>query len=117
VAVFVDAKNFLPKIGTVALLRGVVMHGFADDVILNKYATPASADLKGSGSGSVSLAESLFPEQDWFITDPERLVEMGFDVSSVRTWWEERERSRRKEQFWKQVAKYKGRVIIGNVPT
>jgi hypothetical protein len=101
VAVFVDAKNFLPKIGTVALLRGVVMHRFADDVILNKYATPASADPKGSGSGSVSLAESLFPEQDWFITDPEKLMEMGFDVSSVRTWWEERERSRRKEQFGK----------------
>jgi hypothetical protein len=101
VAVFVDAKNFLPKVGTVALLRGVVMHRFADDVILNKYTTPASADLKGSGSGSgsVSLAESLFPEQDWFITDPETLVEMGFDVSAVRTWWEERERSRRKEQF------------------
>ncbi|KAK5467179.1 hypothetical protein LTS15_000150 [Exophiala xenobiotica] len=101
VAVFVDAKNFLPKIGTVALLRGVVMHRFADDVILNKYATPASADPKGSGSGSVSLAESSFPEQDWFITDPEKLMEMGFDVSSVRTWWEERERSRRKEQFGK----------------
>ncbi|KAK5323937.1 hypothetical protein LTR93_004722 [Exophiala xenobiotica] len=84
VAVFVDAKNFLPKVGTVALLRGVVMHRFADDVILNKYATPASADLKGSGSGSVGdLAQLLFPEQDWFITDPETLVEMGFDVSSL----------------------------------
>ncbi|KAK5265408.1 hypothetical protein LTR96_009311 [Exophiala xenobiotica] len=118
VAVFVDAKNFLPKIGTVALLRGVVMHRFADDVILNKYAnTPNTpTDLKGRGSDG-DLAQLLFPEQDWFITDPEILVEVGFDVSSVTTWWEERERSRRKENFWKTVAKFKGRVIIGNVPT
>lgn len=36
-AVFVDATSFLPRVGTVALLRGVVMQRCQNDVILNKY--------------------------------------------------------------------------------
>ena len=94
VAVFVDAKTFMPKVGTVAFLRDVVMQRFGDEVILNKYAaTPTDLNR-----GSDSLGECSSEEREWFITDSMRLVEMGFDVSSVRTWWEERERSRRKEQ-------------------
>ncbi len=89
VAVFVDAKEFMPKVGTVALLRGVVMQRFGDEVILNRYGTPAHLNESDLGERS--------SEQDWFVTDSKRLMEMGFDVSSVRTWWEERERSRRKE--------------------
>ncbi|KAI1627947.1 hypothetical protein EDD37DRAFT_286982 [Exophiala viscosa] len=76
-AVYVDAKNFLPEVGTIALLQGVVMQRFGDDIILNKYATPI--DDKADHNRC-----------DWFVTDEELLIRMGFDMLTMRGWWQER---------------------------
>ncbi|KAL2415799.1 hypothetical protein ABEF95_012273 [Exophiala dermatitidis] len=87
VAVFVNAKNFIPKPGTVALLKDVVMQRCGDDVILNKYASFGSR-MKDDSSES--------PDQDhgkgcgWFISDQQKLLELGFDVHGIKKWWQER---------------------------
>lgn len=82
VAVFVDAKDFMPATGTVALLRGVVMQTFGDDIILNKYAAhPNFPD---------TTVDKDPDEKNWFVTDQKKLNELGFDVKSVKTWWDER---------------------------
>ncbi|KAL2432250.1 hypothetical protein ABEF95_004169 [Exophiala dermatitidis] len=88
VAIFVDAKNFMPKPGTVALLKDVVMQRCGDDVILNKYAS------FGSRTKDVS---SESPDQDhsgecssWFISDEQKLLQLGLDVHRMKKWWQER---------------------------
>ena len=73
-AVYIDAKTFFPAAGTIALFRGVVMHKFGKEVILNAY-----APLKDK------------PESEkWYVDDEVTLVEMGFDVKGMRAWWEHR---------------------------
>ena len=49
-AVYCDAAKFLPKQGTIALFRGIVMQKFGGEVILNAY---ASLKEKGEGGGVV----------------------------------------------------------------
>ncbi|KAK4938872.1 hypothetical protein LTR10_020778 [Elasticomyces elasticus] len=83
VAVYIDARNFLPEVGTIALLRGVVMQRFGDDIILNKYAT-----LAGQADHS---------SKDWFVTDKDTLMQMGFNVFGMRSWWQDRLRSSKKD--------------------
>ncbi|KIX02580.1 uncharacterized protein Z518_08521 [Rhinocladiella mackenziei CBS 650.93] len=85
VAVFIDAKNFFPRVGTVALFRDVVMHRWEDDIILNKYASPKP------GHEDDQVAE------EWFISDEKRLEEMGFDVAGMRAWWAEKRREKKGE--------------------
>lgn len=78
VAVFVDAKQFLPKVGTVALFRGVTMHRWQDEVILNAY---------------VGLKEWDSVEgEKWFVDDEKVLLELGYEstVRGLKTWWEEK---------------------------
>lgn len=71
VAIYVDAKDFLPEVGTVALFRGVTMQRWEGEVILNAY-----ANLKDCG-------------EEWFVTGEETLEEMGHDVKGLRRWWAE----------------------------
>ncbi|KAK5062775.1 hypothetical protein LTR84_004850 [Exophiala bonariae] len=71
VAIFVDAKNFMPEIGTVALFRGVTMQKWEGEPILNAY-----ANLKECG-------------EEWFITADETLKAMGHDVIGMKRWWAE----------------------------
>jgi hypothetical protein len=78
-AVFVDAKSFRPEVGTVALFKGVTMQRWEGEVILNKYA--------GSKGGSEKIEE-----KDWFVSDPDTLKSIGYDVQGMRAWWEERKR-------------------------
>lgn len=79
-AVFVDARAFLPKVGTIALFRGVVMQRWQGEVILNKYASNVGA---AAGAGEEE-------EEDWFVSDEQVLLGMGFDVPGMRLWWEKR---------------------------
>ena len=74
VAVYVDAKSFLPVPGTIALFRGIVMQKFGREVILNAYAT-----LKDKAEN-----------EKWYIDDEQVLEAMGFDVKGMRRWWEDR---------------------------
>lgn len=79
VAVFVDARKFLPQVGTVALFRGLTMHRWEGEVILNAYVS-----LKGRKG-----------EDAWFVDDPITLTQLGFDVEGMRGWWEARRKKRK----------------------
>ncbi|KEF59201.1 uncharacterized protein A1O9_04045, partial [Exophiala aquamarina CBS 119918] len=70
-AVYVDAKAFVPEVGTLALFQGVTMQRWEGEVILNAY-----AKLKDSG-------------EEWFVSDCGKLEEMGFDVHGLKSWWAE----------------------------
>lgn len=78
VAVFVDAKKFLPKAGTVALFRGVTMHRWQDEVILNAYV-------------GLKQWESVEGEK-WFVDDEKVLLELGYEstVGELKAWWVEK---------------------------
>lgn len=71
-AVYVDAKEFLSEVGTIALFRGVTMQRWEGEVILNAYA---------------NLKDGV---EEWFVSDGGRLEEMGFDVSEMKRWWAQR---------------------------
>lgn len=78
-AVYVEARSFLPAPGTIALFRGIVMQKFRDEVILNAYG---------------GLKEK--PEEEkWFIDDERVLEGMGLDVMGLRRWWDEKVSSKR----------------------
>lgn len=81
-AVYANAQKFKPKIGTVALFRGVVMQRWEGEVILNAYAR------KGEREEAVGDEEK--GGNAWYVGDEERLVEMGYDVRSMKEWWVER---------------------------
>jgi hypothetical protein len=81
-AVYDNAQKFKPKIGTVALFRGVVMQRWEGEVILNAYAR------KGEQEEAVGDEEK--GGNAWYVDDEERLVEMGYDVRSMKEWWVER---------------------------
>lgn len=71
IAIYVDARDFMPEVGTVALFRGVTMQRWEGEVILNAY-----ANLK-------DLAEK------WFVTGDEALEQMGCNVVGLKRWWAE----------------------------
>lgn len=77
VAVFCDAANFRPRVGTVALFRGLTLQRIgAEEVILNAY-------------------ERLMREETkWFEDDELVLQSEGWDVWGMRRWWEGRSRDR-----------------------
>ena len=108
VAVFRDARNFKPVVGTVALLRDLTMQRWQGEVILNKYAAGLASAAPGVGVGGgddtgsrARAAEDASggrqsgggdaEQEEWFIDDPVRLRRMGFDVEGMRNWWAERE--------------------------
>lgn len=88
VAVYCDAANFRPRVGTRALLTGVVMQRtVGGEVILNAYERLMRED-------GPSRAR-------WFEDDERVLEERGWDVEGMRAWWEQREREREnKSRSW-----------------
>jgi hypothetical protein len=90
-AVYIEAKDFNPDRGTIALLQGVVVQRCGPGIgevheshMLNAYANlPAKLKEKGI-------------ETPWLITDRSALEEMGLDekVEQLEEWWEEREMKR-----------------------
>ncbi|ETI22264.1 hypothetical protein G647_06337 [Cladophialophora carrionii CBS 160.54] len=95
VAVFVDALAFLPEVGTPALFRGLVMNRVrnGEDVILNRY--PLKVDSQKAKGRALGDADSKGAEEDWFISDEWKLIEMGYDVEHMKQWWHERNASRK----------------------
>ena len=90
VAVFRDAHNFKPKVGTVALLRDLTMQRWEGEIILNKYAGFASAGARrkdGEGGKGDDGVEAQ--EEPWLVDDEIELREMGHDVDGMRAWWEQ----------------------------
>jgi hypothetical protein len=81
-AVYDNARKFKPKIGTVALFRGVVMQRWEGEVILNAYARKGERE-EAAGDGKKG-------GNAWYVDDEERLVEMGYDARSLKKWWVER---------------------------
>jgi hypothetical protein len=81
-AVYDNARKFRPKIGTVALFRGVVMQRWEGEVILNAYAR------KGEREEAAGYGER--GGNAWYVDDEERLIEMGYDARSLKEWWVER---------------------------
>ncbi|KAJ9606729.1 hypothetical protein H2200_008738 [Cladophialophora chaetospira] len=89
VAVFVDAINFTPQVGTVALFKGLVMNwvrSSGGDIILNRYPLKVGSQLDALADTNRQGEEG----DEWFVEDEEKLVEMGYDVQSMRNWWAER---------------------------
>lgn len=78
-AVYEDAANFKPVVGTIAFFRGVVMQRWEEEIILNAYARKGRAEQKEGN-------------EEWFVSDEEVLVGMGFDVQGMKEWWEERKK-------------------------
>ena len=78
-AVYVDAQRFLPKVGTVALFRGLTMQKWDGKVILNAYA---------------SLRDGA---EKWYVDSPGELLELGYDADEMKTWWEDRRNRKGKE--------------------
>ena len=77
-AVFVDARDFHPELGTVALFRGVTMQRFGDEVILNAYKTLKDRE----------------EDAEWLVGDVSRLEGEGWDVQGLKAWWRQRQQSR-----------------------
>ena len=71
-----NAQKFKPKIGTVALFRSVVMQRWEGEVILNAYARRGEREEAVGDEGNGGDA--------WYVDDEERLVEMGYDVRSMK---------------------------------
>ncbi|KIW67334.1 hypothetical protein PV04_06597 [Phialophora macrospora] len=95
VSVFVDAAAFLPEVGTVALFKGLVMNRVrtGEDVILNRY--PLKVGSQSVEAGGLEDADKKSMEEDWFISDEKKLIEMGYDVEHMKKWWQERNASRK----------------------
>ncbi len=98
VAVFCDARNFRPAVGTVAVFRGLTLQrigggaGAGDEVILNAY----ERLLRG--------------EEKWFEDDERVLEGQGWDVKGMRAWWEERGRARSSGR--RRMGDATGRVVM-----
>ena len=88
VAVFADATHFLPKVGTVALFRGMIMNWVrsGEDVIMNRYPLKVGSQIDASAKAHTNDEEG----DEWFISDRQQLINMGYDVQSMESWWVER---------------------------
>lgn len=86
-AVYDNAANFKPVVGTMGLFRGVVMQRWEGEVILNAYARKRIEKEKEKERDG---------KEDWFICDEERLGGMGFDIVRMKQWWEEWRRGKGK---------------------
>lgn len=75
VSIFHDAQNFVPKIGTIALFRGLTAQWWEKEVILNAY-------------------EKECMDGEWVLWDEDLLETNGFDVQGLKRWWEQRNRHR-----------------------
>ena len=71
VSIFVNARQFRPKVGTVALFTGLTAQKWDGEVILNAY-------------------ERLCAGKEWFIDDEAVLRAEGFPIDEVKSWWQKR---------------------------
>ncbi|KAK5093928.1 hypothetical protein LTR70_004454 [Exophiala xenobiotica] len=96
VAVYIDAANFKPVAGTLALFRGLVMQRLANgDIILNVYGRLKEQrfdDGPETNASSPVLADpndTRSPNPHWFVTDEAKIRALGhgskFDY--YREWW------------------------------
>ncbi|KAI1914912.1 hypothetical protein LOZ39_000270 [Ophidiomyces ophidiicola] len=69
VSIFVNAEQFCPPVGTVALFRNLKTHEW-EGISLNAYE-------KDCGGG-----------KEWFVSDSGRLKSFGYDVVGIRAWWD-----------------------------
>lgn len=98
VAVYVDAADFKPVAGTIALFRGLVMQRLANgDIILNAYGRLKEQRFADNTVKTGSTAEDPATDQGqlddkfshWFITDPDRVRALGYGgkMDYYREWW------------------------------
>lgn len=101
VAVYIDAANFKPVAGTLALFRGVVMQRLASgDIILNIYGRLKEQrfdDGPETNAGSPVIADSndtRSPNTHWFITDEAKIRALGYGskFDYYREWWNAKHR-------------------------
>jgi hypothetical protein len=78
-AIFINAKNFLPELGTVALFRGITMQRYGEDIILNAYKT----------------LQDRHDDGDWFVSETEELEARHWDVLALKQWWAKRQQCAR----------------------
>ena len=98
VAVFIDAANFKPNSGTIALFRGLVMQRLPNgDVILNAYGRLAGQRFTAPENAIQPLADHFGPEtrdsnSHWFITDHDHIRALGYGgkLDYYNEWWRER---------------------------
>lgn len=77
------------------MLRGLVMNRARlgdDEVILIRYTVRATSQQTGEGGTQTTSGDGCreIEEKDWFISDEEKLMEMGYDVQGMKKWWVER---------------------------
>lgn len=100
VANYIDASDFQPAVGTIALFRGLVMQRLANgDVILNAYGRlkdqrfKTSVASSGIKDGHSAVKEPEDGENDsfshWYITDEARIRAFGHEreLEFCRKWW------------------------------
>lgn len=97
VAVYVDAADFKPASGTIALFRGLVMQRLANgDIILNAYgrlkdqrfaADVVDNDVLDSETETAVRQGDNF--NHWYITDPDKIRALGYGgkLDYYREWW------------------------------
>ena len=89
VSVFVDATHFKPRMGTVALFRGLIMRRWGGEVILNAYAHLKEVIWNNSDGETTEVAQS-----GWYVDDELVLRDLGFEVGRMKSWWEERSKGK-----------------------
>lgn len=104
VAVYIDAANFKPAPGTLALFRGVVMQRLANgDIILNAYGRLKEQrfddGMEPSGSDAVDTKTcySTTSGTNWFITNEAKIRALGHGskLDYYREWWWEKQQANR----------------------
>lgn len=106
-AVYKDARSFKPAVGSVVLVRGVVVQRVRlrdgpgtgrEGLIMNVYGNvqeklEGMANLESGGaveSGGGGAGAGAARGVKWVETDEEVLERMGWDVKGLKGWWEER---------------------------
>lgn len=107
-AVYLDAANFRPPSGTLALFRGVVMQRlYNGDIILNVYARLKEVRID-SGNVVNEIAKEPLHKNDnsnehhqknheldnhWFITDHDKIRSLGYGsrLDYYLDWWKNRD--------------------------
>jgi len=107
VAVYIDAANFKPVAGTLAVFRGLVMQRLGNgDIILNAYGRLKEQRFD-DGAGvcvtnvvDVSADNGTASDTHWFITDEVKIRALGYgsEFDYYREWWNEKQQPNRVAQ-------------------
>jgi len=107
VAIYIDAADFKPKAGTLALFRGVVMQRLSNrDIILNAYGRlkeirfeddiPSDDTTHGVNGVEEGQKEQRREEhkmdRHWFVTDHDKIRALGHGsrLDYYLDWWKAR---------------------------